>query len=77
MIAERLIVELHYEAVLVGSLIHALDHGEVVRPLTMVLVPVDKNVLHEVQLDDSLLTPLLHDENKPWEKLSIFDQASY
>ena len=40
----------------------------------MVLVPVDENVLHEVQLDDSLLTALLHNENEPGEEVAIFDQ---
>ena len=40
----------------------------------MILVPVDKNVLHKVQLDDSLLIALLHNENEPGEEVAIFDQ---
>ena len=40
----------------------------------MILVPVDKNVLHKVQLNDSLLVALLHNEDEPGEEVAIFDQ---
>ena len=76
-VLESLIIELNNKAIFVTAFKHTLNRREVVRPLTMILVPVKNNVLHEIQFQYALFIALADNENHKWEETSVFKLRYY
>lgn len=72
-VTECLIVKFNQEAFISDGFVDSLNGAEMIGALTVVLVSVEENVLHEIELDYPLLIFLPHHENEKWEKVPILE----